>query len=136
MALSDIRKAALELYTPPFRHEHGYIRDANGQVVADDAGSEAVGLIASRIRGWGRIQYLDNPKGRAAALQDETAEILVEALNAYWAPAEVRKDDEALIRQLVDAINAELSEDWGCNSYHPELYTALAVGRARLEGKP
>lgn len=83
--LTDIRKAALDLYAPPFRHEHGYIRDANHQMVADDAGSEGTGLIASRIRGWGRIQYMDKPEQRAAALQDEVAEIVAEALNTYWA---------------------------------------------------
>jgi hypothetical protein len=83
--MSDIRKAALALYTPPFRHEFGYIRDANNQMVADDASSEATGLIASRIRGWGRIQYMDNPEGRAEALQDEVGEMVAEALNAYWA---------------------------------------------------
>ena len=83
--LTDIRKAALDLYMPPFRHEHGYIRDANHQMVADDALSEGSGLIASRIRGWGRIQYLDKPEQRAAALQDEVAEMVAEALNTYWA---------------------------------------------------
>ena len=83
--LTPIRQAALDLYTPPFRHEHGYIRDANNQMVADDAGSEASGLIAARIRGWGRIQYMDNPEGRAGALQDEVAEMVAEALNAFWA---------------------------------------------------
>lgn len=83
--LTDIRKAALDLYKPPFRHEYGYIRDANHQMVADDAGSEGSGLIASRIRGWGRIKYMDKPEQRAAALQDEVAEIVAEALNTYWA---------------------------------------------------
>lgn len=83
--LTDIRKAALDLYKPPFRHEHGYIRDANHQMVADDAWSEGSGLIASRIRGWKRIQYLDKPEQRAAALQDEVAEMVAEALNTYWA---------------------------------------------------
>lgn len=83
--LTDIRKAALDLYTPPFRHEYGYIRDANHQMVADDASSEATGLIAARIRGWGRIQYMDKPEMRANALQDEVAEMVAEALNAYWA---------------------------------------------------
>ena len=84
--LSDIRKAALNLYVPPFRHDRGYIWDANNEMVSDDGcGGEMRGLIASRIRGWGRIQYLDNPKGRAAALQDEVGNIVAEALNAYWA---------------------------------------------------
>lgn len=83
--LTDIRKAALALYTPPFRHEYGFIRDSNNEIVADDASSAATGLIAARIRGWGRIQYMDNPAGRANALQDEMADMVAEALNAYWA---------------------------------------------------
>jgi hypothetical protein len=88
---TPIRCAALELYTPPFRHEHGYIRDANHQMVADDASSEATGLIAARIRGWGRIQYMDKPEMRANALQDEVAEVVAEALNAYWAAHGITK---------------------------------------------
>ena len=83
--LTPIRQAALDLYKPPFRHEHGYIRDANNQIVSDDASSVATGLIAARIRGWGRIQYMDKPEMRANALQDEVAEMVAEALNAYWA---------------------------------------------------
>lgn len=90
MSNPDIRKVAFDLYTPPFRAEHGYIRDANDQIVADDgAAGEMAGLIASRIRGWGRIQYMDNPKGRAEKLQDEVSNIVADALNAYWgAPTE------------------------------------------------
>ena len=83
--LTPIRAAAFGLYTPPFRHEHGYIRDSNHQMVADDAGDTMVGVIAARIRGWGRIQYMDNPEGRAGALQDEVAEMVADALNRYWA---------------------------------------------------
>lgn len=83
---TDIRKAAFDLYTPPFRHVHGYILDANEQVISDDGAiGEMKGVIAARIRGWGRIQYMDNPEGRAAALQDEVGLIVAEALNAYWA---------------------------------------------------
>ena len=84
--MSDIRKAALDLYTPPFRHQHGYIFDANDQMVSDNGEpGELKGLIAARIRGWGRISYMDNPEGRAAALQDEVGLIVADALNAYWA---------------------------------------------------
>ena len=84
-SLTPIRRAALDIYTPPFRCEHGYVRDANNETVADDAGEEMVGVIAARIRGWGRIQYMDNPEGRAAALQDEVGEIVAQALNEHWA---------------------------------------------------
>lgn len=85
---TDIRKAAFDLYTPPFRHEHGYILDANNQVVADNGAiGEMKGVIAARIRGWGRIQYMDNPEGRAAALQDEVGAIVADALTAWWQAA-------------------------------------------------
>lgn len=80
----SIRQAAMELYKAPFYYSHGYIRDANHQMISDDAGDTAHGLIAARIRGWGRIQYMDNPKGRAAALQDEIGKIVTEALNEKW----------------------------------------------------
>lgn len=81
-----IREVALELYTPPFRFRNGYVFDSKGHMVADQDDVDAMReSIAARIRGWGRIQYMDNPKGRAAALQDEVGKILAEALNAFWA---------------------------------------------------
>lgn len=83
--MTPIRAAAFDLYTPPFRHDHGYIRDSNHQMVADDAGDTMAGVIAARIRGWGRIQYMDSPERRAGALQDEVAEMVADALNRYWA---------------------------------------------------
>jgi hypothetical protein len=81
-----IREVALELYTPPFSFRHGYVFDSKGHMVADQDDVDAMReSIAARIRGWGRIQYMDNPMGRAAALQDEVGQIVVEALNAFWA---------------------------------------------------
>lgn len=74
-----LRQAALSLYTPPFRFEHGYIFDSLGHMVADDDGVPE--HVAQRIRGWGRIGYF--PK--AAALQDELGAAVVEALNEFWA---------------------------------------------------
>lgn len=157
--LTDIRKVALDLYTPPFRHEYGYIRDANHHMVAGDASSEATGLIAARIRGWGRIQYMDKPEMRANALQDEVAEMVAEALNAYWAAnmalidhgqysgvvdiarngidevirlkakAQAKQDD-ALIRQLVGALDGVHAGE-----HQGGVDEAIAAGRARLEGK-
>lgn len=84
---TGIRAAALALYQPPFKFTAGYVFDAGGKMVADDGKDDdaQLPLIAARIRGWGRIQYLDNPRGRAAALQDEVGAIVCEALNAYWA---------------------------------------------------
>ena len=54
--------------------------------------------------------------------------------------AEVRKQDEALIRQLVDALAlARRLALIGGASTHDEidaLFVAASAGRARLEGKP
>ena len=74
-----LRQAALSLYTPPFKFEHGYIFDSLGHMVADDDGVPE--HVAQRIRGWGRIGYF--PK--AAMLQDELGAAVVEALNEFWA---------------------------------------------------
>lgn len=91
--MSTIRQAALDLYHPPFRYDHGYIFDSKRQMVADQGGiHEMRDLFIAEIRGWGRIQYMDNPKGRAAALQDEVGKILAEALNAFWS-SQTGKDD-------------------------------------------
>ena len=70
--MSELKKLAIELYKPPFRHIHGYIYDADSCMVADDS--------ALRVRGWGRIQYMDD----AEALQDAAGELIAEALTEYW----------------------------------------------------
>ena len=79
------RKAAMAIYTPPFRFDHGYIFDSKNHMVADDGdviGPNGVeGAVASRVRGWGRIGYMPN----AAALQDEVGQMIADALNAYYA---------------------------------------------------
>lgn len=62
-----LRARALALYKPPFRSEHGYIYDYEGTVV----------LVT---RGWGRIQYQEQPE----SLQDATGELLAEALTFFW----------------------------------------------------
>lgn len=84
--MNTIRQAALDLYKPPFKYIGGYIFDQGHKMVADNGEiDEMRELFAARIRGWGRIQYLDNPKGRAEALQDEVGKIVAEALTAFWA---------------------------------------------------
>lgn len=82
---TPLRQATLDLdlYIPPFRYVGGYIYDSNN-MVANRGTDTAQGTIISRIRGWGRIAYLDNPKGRAEQLQDEVGRIVAEALNMYW----------------------------------------------------
>ena len=50
--------------------------------------------------------------------------------------AEVRKDYDALIRQMLEAIEAETSDTWECDSYHPKLYDAVVAAKARLGEMP
>ena len=83
----NIRDQALSLYKPPFRFHRGYIYDANNAMVADQGGpgeQETVqGAVAARVRGWGRLGYMEN----GAALQDEIGQIVAEALTAFWVKA-------------------------------------------------
>lgn len=80
-----MRAKALALYVPPFRHEKGYIYDSVDNVVADDGKPQLA--VPARVRGWGRIGYMEN----AAELQDEIGAILVEALNDFWAKHKEQK---------------------------------------------
>lgn len=77
---NPMRKIAMALYTPPFKFYRGYIQDAEGNMVADEGDSEGEKSIAARVRGWGRISYLPNPK----QLQDEVGRMLADALNFYY----------------------------------------------------
>lgn len=67
---------ALSAYTPPFHYECGYIFDANQNMAADSSEESAI----IRIRGWGRLQYMDN----AAELQDTIGAHIAQALTDYW----------------------------------------------------
>jgi hypothetical protein len=77
--LTDERKKAMKIYTPPFKHFQGYIHDAEGHMVSDD--DEVKRTVAHRVRGWGRISYLPN----AEAIQDEIGVMMADALNEYYA---------------------------------------------------
>lgn len=72
----ELRKRVLALYKPPFSYHCGYIHDGEGNMVSD----LPIGTIATRVRGWGRISYLEN----AEELQDTVGEMIAEALNQYW----------------------------------------------------
>lgn len=74
----DLRTRALKLYHAPFRYESGYIWDARKEMVADDHVEEAFAM--ARVRGWGRIGYLED----APALQDEVGKLIAEALTKFW----------------------------------------------------
>jgi hypothetical protein len=77
MSEPTITERALALYKPPFQFQSGYIFDADHQVVADDHESK---VDALRVRGWGRIQYLENPR----ELQDEVGRMIAIALTEFW----------------------------------------------------
>jgi len=74
--MSELRKTALALYEPPFKLDHGYIFDSHGEMVADQVDPIAI----ARIRGWGRISYMDD----AENLQDMVGTLIVEALSEKW----------------------------------------------------
>lgn len=76
--VSELRARAISLYKPPFKFDFGYIWDADGQMVADQNLNEDGQIL--RVRGWGRISYLENPE----ALQDEVGEVIALALSNYW----------------------------------------------------
>ena len=78
------RAAAMAIYTPPFRYEHGYIFDSANHMVADNGGigddKSVECAVAARVRGWGRIGYMPD----AAALQDEVGQMMADALNDLY----------------------------------------------------
>lgn len=82
MADQTLRQRAIALYQPPFTfNRFGYITDANHQPVADNnVSDDESGKALLRVRGWGRISYMDD----AAPLQDQVGLELMEALNAHW----------------------------------------------------
>jgi len=84
----DKRKAAMTVYTPPFKYQHGYIFDSQNLMVADNgpiSGDQSVeGAVAARVRGWGKLSYLPN----GAELQDEIGQMMADALNALYANTE------------------------------------------------
>ena len=85
-----IERRALDAYYPPFRYDArgGYIWDAMGEMVADNHELEHPSLVDSlvlknatlRVRGWGRLSYLEEP----AKLQDAIGEHIARALTEYW----------------------------------------------------
>jgi len=76
---SDLELRALKTYKPPFRMRHGYIYDAEGNMVLDDHCDEAPDALL-RIRGWGRLCREKD----AEALQDAIGDLIAKALTEYW----------------------------------------------------
>ena len=80
-----IRQAAFDLYKPPFRFDKrgGYVWDQEDNMVVDqDDFQEMQGMLAARVRGWGRIQYLK--EFDPCELQDKAGELVAEALTEFW----------------------------------------------------
>jgi hypothetical protein len=74
-SLSDEETRALSIYTPPFKFERGYVFDSSGHMVGDSSLPEEI-----RVRGWGRISYMEQPE----QLQDKIGEMIANALTEYW----------------------------------------------------
>jgi hypothetical protein len=79
----DLRTQAFELYKPPFRYLHGYVYDADANMVADETAH------ALRVRGWGRLTHVEAEDHEK--LQDAVGELLAEALTFYWEHREMEK---------------------------------------------
>lgn len=79
LAPSILELNAMSIYTPPFRYHRGYIWDSQNNMVADRGDGIAESSML-RIRGWGRISYMQN----AEMIQDEIGHIVARALNTYY----------------------------------------------------
>lgn len=75
--LKTSAQIAFSLFKPPFRHQRGYIFDANNKMIADDPGCSV-----ARVRAWGMISYQPvNPE----AIQDRLGDLIALALTELWA---------------------------------------------------
>jgi hypothetical protein len=72
----ELKKKAFNLYTAPFSCRYGYIWDAEGNMVADDVGGDAM----LRIRGWGRLGAMED----GDKIQDAVGDLIAEILTDYW----------------------------------------------------
>ncbi|MFU4516061.1 hypothetical protein ACM73F_14695 [Pseudomonas aeruginosa] len=100
----ELRKRALALYTPPFSYDSfgGYIWDAKQNMVADN---HVDGDQVLRVRGWGRIVYMENPE----ELQDEFGDMLAEALTEYVERRNGSEEGHVVVpRELLERIRSQL----------------------------
>lgn len=81
--LTAAQETAVKLYKPPFRYDGGYIFDALGNMFSDSGGDEVAAGIAARIRGWGRLQYVED-EFTPAELQDTVGELVAFSLTKFW----------------------------------------------------
>lgn len=115
------RKAAMAIYTPPFKFYGGYIYDSKGHMVADQDGidGEVEKSVVARVRGWGRIGYMPNPE----ELQDEVGHMMADALTAYYTHPQP---------QAVPLTDEQLLEMWSGNEARPTLGKNKVLAFARV----
>lgn len=75
--LPEFQLQALSLYKPPFKFMCGYIFDGGHNMFADGGDFSDQ---AARIRGWGRLGYMEN----AEKIQDAAGELFARALTELW----------------------------------------------------
>ena len=125
--MSELRKRALALYTPPFFYDKrgGYIWDIKQNMVADN---HVDGDQVLRVRGWGRIVYMENPE----ELQDEFGSMLAEALTEYVERRNAIPADHVLVpRELLE----ELLEAAKDGAAHKGEYLSKKYGEPELFAK-
>ena len=120
--MSDLKEKALQLYEAPFSLDHGYIWDAKGEMFADSVnGARIDPVVVAQVRGWGRIQKLDD----AENLQDEVGRLIVEALNDKWSGKikDLEQKNEVLRTACSNAAKTlrEFYEDDGINGNQPQV---------------
>ncbi|HFE9263354.1 TPA: hypothetical protein ACGAVB_006981, partial [Pseudomonas aeruginosa] len=121
------RKRALALYTPPFSYDSfgGYIWDAKQNMVADN---HVDGDQVLRVRGWGRIVYMENPE----ELQDEFGAMLAEALTEYVERRNGSEEGHVVVpRELLE----ELLEAAKDGAAHKGEYLSKKYGEPELFAK-
>lgn len=75
---NELKKTIVSLYKPPFKYQYGYIFDSEGNMVTDDLVKDENQV--ARVRGWGRLSYMDNPE----QLQDGVGEMIADILTKHW----------------------------------------------------
>ncbi|EOC3902976.1 hypothetical protein ACI3SA_006580 [Pseudomonas aeruginosa] len=123
----ELRKRALALYTPPFSYDSfgGYIWDAKQNMVADN---HVDGDQVLRVRGWGRIVYMENPE----ELQDEFGAMLAEALTEYVERRNGSEEGHVVVpRELLE----ELLETAKDGAAHKGEYLSKKYGEPELFAK-
>jgi hypothetical protein len=113
------RKAAMAIYTPPFKYLRGYIFDSQNLMVADD--DKVDGAVAAQVRGWGRLGYLPN----GAELQDEIGQMVADALNAYYAAPPAQKPPPRLTDEQLSQVMEQVDFTYAPTKFARAIETAV-----------